>query len=68
MPHSRPMPTIDKRCHELRITDDKMSWRIVYRIDADAIVIAEVFSKKTGKTPKSIIETCKARLREYDNG
>ena len=68
MPHSRPMPTIGKRCHELRIPDDKVSWRIVYRIDADAIVIAEVFSKKTGKTPKKIIEVCKARLREYDNG
>ena len=68
MPHSRPMPTIGKRCHELRIPDDKVSWRIVYRIDADAIVIAEVFSKKTGKTSKKIIETCKARLREYDNG
>lgn len=68
MPHSRSMPTIGKRCHELRITDDKVSWRIDYRIDDDAIVIAEVFSKKTGKTPKSIIETSKARLREYDNG
>jgi phage-related protein len=68
MPHSRPMPSIGRRCHELRIPDVKVSWRIVYRIDTDAIVIAEVFSKKTGKTPKSVIETCRARLREYDNG
>ena len=68
MPHSRPMPSIGRRCHELRIPDDRMSWRIVYRIDHDAIVIFEVFSKKTGKTPKSVIETCKARLREYDHG
>ena len=68
MPHSRPMPSIGRRCHELRIPDDKLSWRIVYRIDEDAIVIAEVFSKKTGKTPKSIIDTCKTRLREYDHG
>jgi len=68
MPHSRPMPTIGKRCHELRIPDDRVSWRIIYRIDADAIVIVEVFSKKTGKTPTSVIETCKARLREYDLG
>ena len=68
MPHSRRMPTIGKRCHELRIPDDQISWRIVYRVDADAIVIAEVFSKKTGKTPKHVIETCTARLREYDNG
>ncbi len=46
----------------------KVSWRIVYRIDEDAIVILEVFSKKTGKTPRSIIDICRARLREYDHG
>lgn len=68
MPHSRPMPSIGRRCHELRVPDDKLSWRIVYRIDLDAIVIVEVFSKKTGKTPKSVIEICKSRLREYDHG
>ena len=68
MPHSRPMPSIGRRCHELRIPDDKLSWRIVYRLDEDAIVIAEVFPKKTGKTPKNVIDTCKARLREYDHG
>ena len=66
MPHSRPMPSISRRCHELRIRDDEQSWRIVYRIDPDAIVIVEVFSKKTGATPKKIIDTCKARLRAYD--
>jgi len=68
LPHSRPMPSIGRRCHELRIPDDDLSWRIVYRIDTDAIVIAEVFPKKTGKTPRKIIDTCKARLRDYDNG
>lgn len=68
MPHSRPMPSIGRRCHELRIPDEKVSWRVVYRIDMDVIVIVEVFSKKTGKTPKGVIDTCKARLREYDNG
>jgi phage-related protein len=68
MPHSRAMPSIGRRCHELRVPDDKMSWRVVYRIDEDAIVILEVFSKKTGKTPKSIIDICRARLREYDHG
>ena len=38
----------------------------MYRIDPDAIVIVDVFAKKTGRTPKSVIETCKARLRMYD--
>ena len=67
MPHSRPLPSIGPRCHELRINDERATWRIVYRIDSDAIVILEVFSKKTRTTPKSIIEVCKKRLKGYDN-
>jgi phage-related protein len=50
MPDSRPMPSIGRRCHELRINDDNVAWRIIYRTDADAIVIAEVFAKKTDRT------------------
>jgi len=68
MPHSKPMPSIGARCHELRIPDNKVTWRVLYRIDKDAIVILEVFSKKTGKTPKATIEMCKRRLRDYDHG
>ena len=60
------MPAIGARCHELRITDRHQTWRIVYRADADAIVIAEVFHKKTRATPPAIIETCKRRLKQYD--
>ena len=67
MPHSRPMTTIGPRCHELRIQDKQQNWRIVYRADADAIVLVEVFSKKTGKTPKSVIELCQQRLKDYDS-
>ena len=67
MPHSRPMPTIGPRCHELRINDDKLTWRVIYRIDADAIVILDVFEKKTTKTPKRIIDVCQDRLKGYDN-
>ena len=66
LPHSRPMPSVGARCHELRINDAGMAWRIMYRIDADAIVIAEVFAKKTPRTPKAVLEVCKARLKEYD--
>lgn len=68
LPQSRSMASsIGKRCHELRIDDDRATWRIIYRIATDAIVIAEVFSKKTEKTPRQVIETCKRRLREYDD-
>ena len=68
MPESRQMATIGPRCHELRIRDKDSTWRVVYRLDPDSILIVEVFSKKTQQTPKHVIETCKARLREYDAG
>jgi phage-related protein len=66
LPHSRPMPSIGRRCHELRIQDEDVTWRIVYRIDVDTIVIADVFKKKTQATPKHVNEACQQRLREYD--
>lgn len=66
LPQSRPMPNIGRRCHELRINDENSTWRIVYRTDADAIVILEIFEKKTNTTPKHIIRLCKDRIRRYD--
>ena len=38
----------------------------MYRVDADSIVIAEVFSKKTQATPRQVMEVCQRRLRAYD--
>ena len=67
MPHARPMPVIGRRCHELRIQDEEQTWRIVYRLDADAIVIAAVFSKKTQRTPPDVIATSRRRLKSYDD-
>lgn len=67
LPHSRPMPGIGPRCHELRIVDENRTWRIIYRADTDAIIIAEVFRKATRQTPKHVIETCQRRLRRYDD-
>ena len=66
MPISRPMPSIGARCAELRIVDENKTWRIMYRVDADAVLIADVFAKKTEATPKTVISTCKQRLRQYD--
>jgi phage-related protein len=66
MPQSRPMPSIGRRCHELRIPDENRTWRVVYRIDDDAIVIWAIFAKTDRKTPQNIIDTCKKRIREYD--
>ena len=66
MPHSRPMPSIGERVHELRINDEHQTWRIIYRIDPEAIVIAEVFSKKTPATPLKVTQICQRRYRAYD--
>ncbi len=67
MPHSRPMPGIGERCHELRIIDVNTTWRIIYRIDRDAIVIVDVFRKKSRTTPRSVIARSRKRLQDYDD-
>lgn len=67
LPHSRPMPNIGKRCHELRIQDERTFWRIIYRNDPDAILILDIFKKKTNKTPKHVIDNCQRRLKLYDS-
>jgi phage-related protein len=46
--------------------DRNEAWRVIFRIDSDAIVIVDVFSKKTRQTPPQVVERCKARLRRYD--
>jgi phage-related protein len=52
LPHSRPMPNIGFRCRDLRINDRDQTWRIIYRIEEDAILIIEVFQKKSSQTPR----------------
>lgn len=67
LPQSRPMPSIAPRCHELRVRDRQANWRLIYRVDSDAIVILDVFAKKTEKTPARVIEQCRDRLNRYDS-
>ena len=69
MPDSRPMPSVGARCHELRVTDteSRTEWRIMYRLDNDAIIIGDVFRKTTRTTPKHVIEQCQRRFSRYDN-
>jgi len=67
MPVSRPMPTIGPRCHELRITDHRREWRLIYRVDTDAIVVADVIAKTTQKTPARLLEQCRQRFARYDH-
>ena len=60
------MPSVGTRCHELRVADAKANWRLMYRIDPNAVVVLEVFAKKTQTTPKAVIDVCQRRIKEYD--
>ena len=66
MPHSRPMPSIGKNCHELRVRDAAKNWRIFYHIDSDAILVLAVHNKTTQKIPGRVIEACTRTLAAYD--
>src|SRR5260370_30211797 len=57
LPHSRPMPSIGRRCHELRVPDKGQDWRVVYPLDPHANVILAVFAKTTPQTPQRRIDT-----------
>jgi phage-related protein len=66
MPFAKPMLSIGPRCYELRIRDENRNWRIICRIDEDAIIILEVFAKTMRTTPKAIIDVCQGRLKRYE--
>lgn len=70
MPFSRPMPRIGRSVHELRVTDreTKRSWRIIYRIDRDAILVVHWFDKRTQAIPRHVVDLCRSRLERYDRG
>ncbi len=65
MPESRPMAAIGRNCHELRVTDGNVNWRILYGVAGDAVVVLEVFEKKTRTTPKHVIDAAKRRWKSY---
>jgi phage-related protein len=66
MPQAEPLPDVGKRCGALRVRDAEHNWRIMYRIDADAVLILEVYAKKTQKIPDEVIKRCRNRLKRYD--
>ena len=67
MPQAEPLPTVGPRCGAIRVPDGAHNWRIMYRVDPDAVLIVEVYPKKTRKIPQEIIDRCKKRLKNYDD-
>ena len=59
------MPDISAGCHELRIADGHTTWRIVYCAAPEAVVILDVFAKKTATTPNRVLADCKTRLAAF---
>ena len=59
------MPGVGRHCHELRILDESKTWRIVYHLADDAVVILDVFAKTTARTPQNVVTTCQQRLKRY---
>jgi phage-related protein len=66
MPQAEPLPNVGQRCGALRVRDAGHNWRIMYRIDDDAILILEIYAKKTPKIPDEVVERCRQRLRKFD--
>lgn len=66
MPQAEALPNIASGCGALRIRDAAHNWRIVYRVYSDAVVILEVYAKKTQKIPSEVIDRCKDRIKRYD--
>ena len=67
MPRAERLPIVGPRCGALRVRDDQHNWRIMYRVDADAVLVIDVYDKKTRKIPDAVIDRCKKRLRNYDD-
>lgn len=66
MPQAEPLPDVGPRCGALRVRDAEHNWRIMYRIDADAVLVLEVYAKRTRKIPGEVMQRCKQRLKQYD--
>ena len=69
-PQVKPMKNIYKNAFELRVKDKKGSYRIIYILNfQNMILIPHAFNKKTAKTPKKEIDVAIRRLQEmiYEN-
>jgi phage-related protein len=64
MPISRPLPSIAKGLHELRLSGRAGEYRVFYVIRVgSAIYVLHATSKKTEKTDRRTTDLIKSRLR-----
>ncbi len=67
-PQSKLLKAIHKNAFELRMSDKKGSYRVIYIfILKGTIFIPHAFQKKTQRTPKKEINLAQARIKELKN-
>lgn len=65
LPHSRPMPSVAKGVHELRVKDADNAYRVFYYLaTTDGLLVFHAFVKKSQETPLSEIRLAAQRLKE----
>ena len=65
MPLSRPMPTIGRGVHELRLKERSGQYRVIYAvIERGVIYVLHAFKKTTEATPQRNIQLAQRRLKE----
>ena len=65
MPLSRPMPSIGRGVHELRLKDRSGAYRVVYALAAyGAVYVLHAFKKTTQATSARNLELARMRLKE----
>ncbi len=67
MPISRPLPSIAKGLHELRLSGRAGEYRVFYVIlTSIAVYVLHATQKKSEKTDKQTVNLIKTRLRSLD--
>jgi phage-related protein len=65
MPLSRPMPSIGRGVHELRLKDRSGAYRVFYVLPrSGAVYVVHAFKKTTERTPLRHVELVRKRLKE----
>jgi phage-related protein len=65
MPLSRPMPSIGRGVHELRLKDRSGQYRVIYALGLRGFVhVLHAFKKTTRATPQRRIAVAQRRLQE----
>jgi len=65
LPLSRPMPSVGRSVHELRLKDRSGAYRVVYAlVQRGTVHVLHAFKKATRGTPARNLELAKKRLME----